>query len=352
MRIRCDLAIEPRPGVSVDPLALRLLDAIEVHGSLQGAARELALSYRHLWGLLGRWENDLGGALVLLSRGRGASLTPLGARLLAVHRQVKSAVTPLLDQLASEMQRSLELGASADAAGVTLYASNDLALARLRDWAPSQGLTLDLRFLGSLDSLACLAGADCDAAGFHVTEPLEPVLRERLSRFLRPRRDRLIEFAWREQGFLVRRGNPKGVTVLRDLTRPDVSFINRQRNSGTRLLLDSLLARSDVDVSDIQGYGEEEYTHLAVATSVAAGRADAGFGIRAAAEPFNLDFVPIARERYLFAHRARSISRGGLARFLELLRGNEARRLIGALPGYDAAGCGSEMEVAALLGRG
>ncbi|HSO06907.1 MAG TPA: substrate-binding domain-containing protein [Pelomicrobium sp.] len=351
MRIRCELSIEPRPGLSLDPLALRLLDAIEIHGSLQGAARALGLSYRHLWGLLGRWERDLGGALVRLARGRGASLTPLGARVLATHRQVEQAVKPLLDQLALDMQRSLERAPAVHDAGVTLYASNDLALARLRDWVPTQGLVMDLRFLGSLDSLACLSAPECDAAGFHVAEPLDPAVRESLARLLRPRRDRLIEFAWREQGFLVPRGNPKAVTRLQDLTRPDVTLINRQRNSGTRLLLDSLLARAGIDGGSIDGYGEEEYTHLAVATSVAAGRADVGFGIRAAAEPFGLDFVPIARERYLLAHRARAMSRRGLAQFVALLRGGDARRLIGALPGYDASGCGAELEVSALLGR-
>lgn len=351
MRIRCELSIEPRPGVALEPLALRLLDAIEVHGSLQGAALALGLSYRHLWGMLGRWERDLGGALVRLARGRGASLTPLGARVLAAHRQVEQAVKPLLDRLASDMQRSLERAPAGLAAGVTLYASNDLALARLRDWVPTRGLIMDLRFLGSLDSLACLSAPECDAAGFHVAEPLAPAVRESLARLLRPRRDRLVEFAWREQGFLVPGGNPKGITRLQDLTRPDVSFINRQRNSGTRLLLDSLLTRADIAGDSIHGYGEEEYTHLAVATSVAAGRADVGFGIRAAAEPFGLDFVPIARERYLLAHRARAAGRRGLARFLELLRGADARRLIGALPGYDASGCGTELDVATWLRR-
>lgn len=351
MKVRCELAIEPRPGVSLDPLALRLLEAIEVHGSLQGAARELGLSYRHLWGLLGRWERDLGGSLVRLARGRGASLTPLGAKVLAVRRQVAQAAKPLLDQLAMELRRSLDHATPRQPEGVTLYASNDLALARLRDWTPSQGLTLDLRFLGSLDSLACLSAPECDAAGFHAAEPLDPALRESLARLLRPRRDRLVEFAWREQGFLVPRGNPRAISRLRDLARPDVTFINRQRNSGTRLLLDSLLARDGIDAARIAGYGEEEYTHLAVATSVAAGRADVGFGIRAAAEPFGLDFVPIARERYLLAYRAKAGGRRGLAHFLEMLRGGSARRLIGALPGYDASGCGAEVEVATLLAR-
>jgi putative molybdopterin biosynthesis protein len=108
----------------------------------------------------------------------------------------------------------------------------------------------------------------------------------------------LLGFVQREQGLIVPKGNPQGIKGLADLVRSDVSFVNRQRGAGTRVLLDYRLRQAGIDARAIQGYERQEYTHLAVAAAVASGAAAAGMGIRAAARALELDFVPLDLERY------------------------------------------------------
>ncbi|HKI63165.1 MAG TPA: substrate-binding domain-containing protein, partial [Burkholderiales bacterium] len=166
---------------------------------------------------------------------------------------------------------------------------------------------------------------------------------------LSARRDRLIRFAEREQGLMLAPGNPKRIRALADLARKGLLFVNRQRGSGTRLLFDQLLAEQGIDAADIGGYRDEEFTHLAVAVSVAAGRADAGFGVHAAAARFGLEFVPLQRERYWFAVRARNVDDAPLERFRAGLAGRAFKRIARGFVGYDVSGAG---EVCAIDARG
>ena len=145
----------------------------------------------------------------------------------------------------------------------------------------------------------------------------------------------MVRLVHRDQGLLVAPGNPLGLTGLADLTRPELRYVNRQRGAGTRVLLDHELGRLGVDPTTISGYSREEHTHLGVAAAVAAGRADTGLGIQAAARAFGLDFVPVAREPYdlvlraagLDDERARTaVGPAGAARVPR--PGREARRLL------------------------
>jgi molybdate-binding protein len=124
--------------------------------------------------------------------------------------------------------------------------------------------------------------------------------------------------------------------------------VNRQRGSGTRLLLDQLLAQRGLRAADIRGYNTEEFTHPAVAATIAAGRADAGFGVKAAATRFGLDFLPLRRERYWFALRARDQDNAAIQAFLKALGGDELRRMARHFPGYDARGAGELCPLEAL----
>ena len=114
---------------------------------------------------------------------------------------------------------------------------------------------------------------------------------------------RLIWFVSRVQGLMVAPGNPKAVASVADLNRPGLRFVNRQRGSGTRTLLELLLARAGVDRARIAGFENEEFTHAAVAALVAGGVADVGFGVEAAAAQFRLGFVPVTTERYFLICR-------------------------------------------------
>jgi putative molybdopterin biosynthesis protein len=327
----------------VAPLLVPLLLAIRRSGSLAAAAREVGYSYRHVWNLLGDWNHRMGQPLVELERGRGARLTPLAVKLVELDERARARLTPYFAELAREFER--ELYDEASAPRLKLHASHDLALERLPELAEG-ALALELQFHGSVDSLEALARGDCDLAGFHVAEQWQtPEILQRL----KPGAHKLIGLAVREQGLIVARGNPKGIQGLRDLARPGLRFVNRQRGSGTRLVLEQLLERVGIEGSRISGYAREEITHIAVAAAVADGSADIGFGIRAAAAQQELGFIPLVSERYLLACRAGRLESAELKKFLALLRGKAFRAVLAGFPGYDNAITGRVMEVEAGL---
>ncbi len=337
-------------GHGVDPILFRVLYAIHSTGSLAGAARAVSMSYRHVWGMMGKWENMFGKPLVTLSRGRGAELTEFGQKLLWAEQLVQARLAPELESVGNEIARALSLLMETSAARLPIYASHDLALAQLRDLlARSGGLKLDLRFGGSLDSLAALSNGQCSIAGFHIAEGMEPAATAMFRRHLKPRQHKLIGLATRTQGLMLAKGNPKGIHDLSDLTRNDVRLINRQRDSGSRVEFDELLSGAGIDSAAIDGYQSEEFTHLAIAATVAGGMADTGYGIRAAAAHYGLDFIPLLTERYYLACRTNAMDEPKQAKFIELLRGRELRKILSAMPGYGTAITGKVYDVSDAL---
>jgi putative molybdopterin biosynthesis protein len=150
-------------------------------------------------------------------------------------------------------------------------------------------------------------------------------------------------FVGREQGLMVRQGNPKGVKSLEDLRRPEVLFVNRQRGAGTRVLLDYQLSKIDIPVEAIQGYNLEEYTHLGVAVAVASGRADCGLGIPAAAQSLNLDFIPLFRETYQLIIPKIFAESNLLVPLFEVLSDHFFQQAVQNMPGYDISQMGRLM---------
>jgi molybdate-binding protein len=138
----------------------------------------------------------------------------------------------------------------------------------------------------------------------------------------------------RQQGLMVARGNPLGLRDLADVAARSARMVNRQRGSATRALIDQLLAAKGIDGRDIDGYAHEEFTHDAVAATVAGGSADAGIGIMAAAARFDLDFVPLVQERYGFALRHAALESDAMQTFLRRIAGTTFRSRLAALPGY------------------
>jgi len=334
-------------GARLDARLLPLLREIRQRATLRSAAVRLGISYRTAWALLSTQAGVAGGALVVLEQGRGAHLTPLAERLLAADDTARSQLLALEPKLAVALAAG-ERGAAGRA--LRVCASHDPLLAAFAELpALKAEVALEIQFRGSLDSLAEFTARRADVAGFHVPEGVvDASLRGRLS----ARRDRLIRFAGREQGLILPAGNPKRLRGLADLSRRGVRFINRQRGSGTRLLLDQLLAEGGLDPVRIRGYGDEEFTHLAVAVSVAAGRADAGFGVHAAAARFGLEFIPLRRERYWFAVRARAAGDPPVERFCAALAGRAFRRLAQGFVGYDVRGAGELCDVGVLAKAG
>jgi putative molybdopterin biosynthesis protein len=147
----------------------------------------------------------------------------------------------------------------------------------------------------------------------------------------------LIALVGREQGLLVSKGNPKSIRTLTDLgqTENRIRFVNRQRGAGTRLLLDYHLSKLGISADSIQGYNQEEYTHLSVAAAVASGRADCGLGIAAAAQALDLDFVPLFQERYDLVIPKIFYESELLAPLFAVLSDMEFRAAVSRMPGYD-----------------
>jgi putative molybdopterin biosynthesis protein len=144
---------------------------------------------------------------------------------------------------------------------------------------------------------------------------------------------------------MVQRGNPKKIKGLEDLLRKDVTFINRQKGSGTRILLDHTLKSLLLELSQIQGYEKEEYTHMAVASSVASGIADAGLGILPAARAMDLDFIPIAKERYDLIIPFVNFEDKKVQRVIETIRSDEFKKMVSQMGGYDVSRTGEELEI-------
>jgi putative molybdopterin biosynthesis protein len=209
----------------------------------------------------------------------------------------------------------------------------DLAASELR--AADPGVTLASSNVGSLGGLVALRDGLCHVAGSHLLdrESGEYTL-PYVDRVLGGREVAVVRLVHRDQGLMVAPGNPLGLQGVEDLARPGVRYVNRQRGAGTRVLLDHELARRGVVPEEVDGYAREEHTHLAVAATVAARRADCGLGVLAAARAFGLDFVPVTREPYDLVIDAAALEAPVLAPLWDLLASEDFRERVEALGGY------------------
>jgi putative molybdopterin biosynthesis protein len=215
----------------------------------------------------------------------------------------------------------------------------DLLASEIHSHAPD--LTVASTHVGSMAGLAALRDGFCHMAGAHLLDPQTGEYNWSYVRQLfGDEQILLVTLAHRRQGFIVPPGNPKAVRTWEDLARPDLRFINRQAGAGTRVLLDSQLARLGLTPDRVDGYRREVYTHLSVASMVENGTADVGLGILAAARARGLDFVPLAMERYDLAMRPETCDSHlgrALARALESQR---FRSQLQDLGGYEAGETG------------
>ena len=208
-------------------------------------------------------------------------------------------------------------------------------------------LHLDIRFCGSVDAIRALNEGRCALAGFH-TQPFAAAgsLSARTYRpLLKPGLHKIIGFARRAQGLMVAPGNPLRLHDIADVARLQARFVNRAIGTGTRLLLDELLAQAGLLPEDIAGFSRVESSHAAVAQAVTSGSADVGLGTEYAARSQGLGFVPLTEERYLLVCLKTALDQPGVQRLLQRLRSRAWHDRLGSLPGYAADHCG---EVAAM----
>ncbi len=214
--------------------------------------------------------------------------------------------------------------------------SHDLTLDLLAQFLAERGAGLSSANVGSQGGLVALRRGEAHLAGSHLLDPETGEYNvSYLPRYLPDTPVILLTLVGREQGLLVPRRNPKQIRTLADLARPDVRFVNRQRGAGTRVLLDYEIGKLALKPEDVRGYEFEEFTHLAVAAAVAAGAADCGLGIAAAARALELDFVPLFKERYDLVIPRQFYESALLQPLLDCLQDARFREQVAALPGYD-----------------
>ena len=267
------------------------------------------------------------GVITSLVRADGITILPRGVQGL----EAGSDVRIRLYRRPSELER-------------TIFASgsHDLTLDLLAQFLAERGRRLVSANVGSQGGLVALRRGEAHLAGSHLLDPETGEYNLRyLHEYLPATPVKLVTWVGRVQGLLVAAGNPRGVQGLQDLARDDVSFINRQRGAGTRVLLDYHLGQLGISTEQIHGYDQEEYTHLGVAAAVASGRAVTGLGLTAAAQALGLDFIPLFQERYDLVIPCEHLRSGLLDPLFDLMHDPAFRLAVSTLPGYDISQMGN-----------
>ena len=212
----------------------------------------------------------------------------------------------------------------------------DLLASELRKADPA--LSLASSNVGSLGGLLALQRGEAHLAGCHLLDEETGAYNVSfVRRYVKGRDVVLMNLVKRVQGLIVPPGNPKNVSSLADLVEEDVTFVNRQRGSGTRVLLDYMLKRDGIDADLIRGYEREEFTHLAIAAAVAGDRADTGLGILTAARAIGMDFVPLLDEQYDLAIPADFFEGELLWPVIDMVQSQDFKRQVEHLGGYDTS---------------
>lgn len=226
---------------------------------------------------------------------------------------------------------------------IVVIGSHDITIDILADEIRRGGKNIRISSgnVGSLGGLMAIRKGICHIAGSHLldTETGEYNI-SYIKRYLNGIRVSIFRLVMRDQGLIVAKNNPKGIKGIMDLIRNDVSFINRQTGSGTRILLDYNLARSGISPESIKGYDREEFTHMSVAVDVLSGAADCGMAIYASAKALDLDFIPMDREQYDLVIPADFLNEPNIQVVLDTVRSLEFRDRVAALGGYDPSRSG------------
>ena len=263
--------------------------------------------------------------------------------------EIEAAFSIQLDRWREEREVGRRTPRGRPAAGskstdLVIVASHDLALnmlvSRLRQKSPE--IRIDVTYAGSLGGLIALQEGRADVAGIHLLDAETGEYNYPYVKHLLPGREMaIVHLAYRIQGLMFAAGNPKRIKGIKDLGRPGITLINRQKGSGTRILLDQELRQVGIAPSGVKGYRHEVDTHLAVANSIAAGEADVGLGIEAAARACHIDFLPLYRERYDLVMPIENHRNKKLAPLLKVIASKDFRRAVTEAGGYDTSQSGT-----------
>ncbi|UCG54880.1 MAG: GntR family transcriptional regulator, partial [Dehalococcoidia bacterium] len=226
---------------------------------------------------------------------------------------------------------------------ISIVGSDDMALNLLIDQLKRKHpeIIVQLSCAGSLGGIIALQRGEADLAGIHLLDEETGEYNYPYIKHILPGvRAVVIHLAYRAQGLLLPMGNPKQIKQLQDLRRPEITMVNRQKGSGTRVLLDLKLRELGIPPDQIQGYHNELDTHLSVATEIATGRANVGLGIEAVAHSCNLDFIPLFRERYDIVMSAEKYTSKPISHLVKIIKSQKLRKAVAEIGGYDTSETG------------
>jgi len=267
------------------------------------------------------------GVITSLVQADGLALIPRGAQGMEAGEKVQVH----LYRSRSEIERT-----------IFCIGSHDLTLDLISQFLAEHDRRLASANVGSQGGLIALRRGEAHLAGSHLLNPETGEYNISYIRQYMPNVPvKVVALVGRDQGLMVKRGNPRGLLSLKDLTKPHVRFVNRQRGAGTRVLLDYHLNVMTITPEHIVGYSQEEYTHLGVAAAVASGRADCGLGIAAAAQALDLEFIPLFQERYDLVIPRKFADGDLLAPLFACLANSRFRETVAQLPGYDVSVMGT-----------
>src|ERR1700692_3774224 len=255
---------------------LGILNEIRNTGKLTSAAAHAQLSYRHVWNLVEQWSEFFGVPLVETHRGKGTVLTAFGEKLVWAGQRMQARLGPQLENLAQELATEIKPLLHQRPSVIRVHASHGFAVSKLRELLDREpGIGVDLRYVSNQNSLVSLAQGACDLSGVHLPRgELRAQSVQACREWLDPRGDAATHFVTREMGLMVKRGNPLKIMSLGDIVDRKARFVNRDHDSGTRLLFDQLLALHKIDEASIKRGQQMEFTHAAAAVCVASGIAE------------------------------------------------------------------------------
>lgn len=326
--------------------AVDLLRAVDRLGSLQHAAGELGLSYRHAWGLLKRWEAGVGEALLHSVRGKGATLAPAGRRLVEAQAWLDAEAGPAITAWNAHLQgmfpgrQPLPATPRADPVVWRVAAIADELLA---DWfAGARAVTLAPGWCSAAEALARLHEGQADLAAFGLSDLYTrgSLPHVTLRRWLHPGQVRLLQVAERREGLVLARSRPLPVRQLGTAVRAGLRLCNRPRSSASRWLLDLCLDRDRIPAAQVRGYDDLVASQAEAVDRLATGRADMMWGTPGLARRHGWQFIDLASQTLYLAGLAGEVSSPGLPPLVHELAGPDFAVLARRHEGYDARGAG------------